>query len=72
MRVVAMHITEIDIGWLPPLEDYSLICDEQVNLFIGPNASGKSTILRALKMMHSLAIGGAVPYQSIGEAGRIT
>ena len=56
-----MHITKIDIGWLPPLEDIVFRFDKQVNLFIGPNASGKSTILRAIKMMHSFAIGEATP-----------
>ena len=30
-------------------------CDKQVNLFIGPNASGKSTILRAINRLYSLA-----------------
>ena len=30
-------------------------CNNRVNLFIGPNASGKSTILRAIMRLHSLA-----------------
>ena len=28
-------------------------CDERVNLFVGPNASGKTTILRAIKGSYS-------------------
>ena len=44
-----MHIQWISVDHLPPLEDIYFNCDEQVNLFIGPNASGKSTILRAIK-----------------------
>ena len=46
-----MYIKSITIcGHLPPLEDGTQFnLDNRVNLFIGPNASGKSTILRALK-----------------------
>ncbi len=43
-----MHVTEINIIDLPPLGEVYFKCDERVNLFIGPNASGKSTILRAM------------------------
>ena len=43
-----MHIKWIGIYQLPPLKNVSFDCDERVNLFIGPNASGKSTILRAM------------------------
>ena len=44
-----MRIQWISVEHLPPLEDVFMDCDAQVNLFIGPNASGKSTILRAIK-----------------------
>ena len=41
-----MHITEMDIKGTPPFtEMVELDFDERVNLFIGPNASGKSTLL---------------------------
>ena len=50
-----MHISWIGANNLPPLEYLSLECDEQVNLFIGPNASGKSTILRAINGLYSLS-----------------
>ena len=53
MGEVAMHITKVAIDGMPPLEDVTLICDEHVNLFVGPNASGKSTILRAINGLHS-------------------
>ena len=43
-----MHITRVNIDNLPPLGDVEFDCDERVNLFIGPNASGKSTVLRAI------------------------
>ena len=43
-----MHITRVEIENIPPLGDVDIDCDNQVNLFIGPNASGKSTILRGL------------------------
>ena len=42
-------ITSARIADIPPFTDpASFDLDEQVNLFIGPNASGKSTILRQL------------------------
>ena len=44
-----MHIAKIDIEGVPPLVGEAIFdCNERVNLFIGPNASGKSTILRAI------------------------
>ena len=48
-----MHIAWINIENLPPLGDVDLGCDERVNLFIGPNASGKTTILRAMSAADS-------------------
>ena len=44
-----MHIKWIGIRHLPPLDEVSFGCDERVNLLIGPNASGKSNILRGLR-----------------------
>ena len=45
-----MHITGMSIGGIPPFtEQIGVEFDEQVNLFVGPNASGKSTILRMLQ-----------------------
>ena len=42
-------ITSARIADIPPFTDpVEFVCDSQVNLFIGPNASGKSTILRQL------------------------
>ena len=52
--VVAMRIQWLSIDHVPPLEDIDIEhCDKQVNLFIGPNASGKSTILRAIEDLSS-------------------
>ena len=48
-----MHITGIGIHELPPLRNAFVDCHKRVNLFIGPNASGKSTILRALNAVYS-------------------
>ena len=53
LGVAALRIQWISVGKLPPLEDVYLDCDERVNLFIGPNASGKSTILRAIEDLSS-------------------
>ena len=44
-----MHIAKVDIEGVPPLVGEALFdCNERVNLFISPNSSGKSTILRAI------------------------
>ena len=77
-----MHIELLDIDWStvadePPLDlprfgEVIFTFDKQVNLFVGPNASGKSTILRTIRMMHSLAIGVESAPLIRGEAGSIT
>ena len=58
-----MHIYKVEVEGVPPLEqEVSINCDERVNLFIGPNASGKTTILRAMNGLNScLADGGNPP-----------
>ena len=43
-----MYVTGLDIERLPPLDSIRIDCDNRANLFIGPNASGKSTILRLI------------------------
>ena len=44
-----MHITGMDIRETPPFTELvELDFDERVNVFIGPNACGKSTILREI------------------------
>ena len=44
-----MHITGMSIGAIPPIsERITIKFDEHVNVFIGPNASGKSTVLLVL------------------------
>ena len=49
-----MYIEKILIRDIPPIsEAISLDCDERVNLLIGPNASGKSTIIRAVEYAYS-------------------
>ena len=50
----AMH--EIYGDDMPQIDGFEFTCDERVNLFIGPNASGKSTILRAIEGLHTLAL----------------
>ena len=50
-----MHITRVYVSNLPPLHNVEFDCDEHVNLFIGSNASGKSTILRAIRSLDSLS-----------------
>ena len=48
-----MPIKLIQTGSQPPLAAFLIACDERVNLFLGPNASGKSTILREMKHFYS-------------------
>ncbi len=44
-----MHLTRMNLGGVPPFtEPIKLKFDERVNVFVGPNASGKSTILTML------------------------
>ena len=44
-----MHLTGIKLGNSPPFTDpITLRFDERVNVFIGPNASGKSRVLSAI------------------------
>ena len=45
-----MHLTRMRFGGVPPFtEPVEFRFDERVNVFIGPNASGKSTLLLALE-----------------------
>ncbi len=49
-----MHIAKVDIEGVPPLVGEAVFeCSERVNLFIGPNSSGKSTILRAVNGLNT-------------------
>ena len=49
LGVAKMHLMRMHLGGIPPFTDpIRLSLDEKVNLFIGPNASGKSTILLVL------------------------
>ena len=49
-----MHIAGIDIENIPPLTHVAFDFNERVNVFIGPNASGKSTILRIINYLYSI------------------
>ena len=44
-----MHLTNLCIFNLPPLREVKFDFDRHVNLFVGPNSSGKSTILRTIR-----------------------
>ena len=53
-----MHIDKVEVEGVPPLvQEVSINCDDRVNLFIGPNASGKTTILRAMNGLPSQVVG---------------
>ena len=59
-----MHIARIEYQGLPPIKWATFDLDERVNLFIGPNATGKSTTLRAIKELYSLAQSDKVYYDA--------
>ena len=48
-----MHIRQLNLHHIPPIWGVNVDCDERINLFIGPNASGKTTILRAMEYVYS-------------------
>ena len=49
-----MRISKVEIEGVPPLEEeVGFDCDDRVNLLIGPNASGKTSILRAMNGLNS-------------------
>lgn len=63
-----MHITQVHIEDIRPLGNISFDCNERLNLFIGPNSSGKSTILRAVEGFYSLAVKqGVIFNEEYGE-----
>ena len=66
-----MHITGISIKGLPPLEDILFRCNKRVNLFVGPNATGKSTILRSLSGLYSTGLDGVVLSDELGTTDRM-
>ena len=46
-----MHLTRMRLGGVPPFtEPVEFEFDERVNVFIGPNASGKSTVLSEMNL----------------------
>lgn len=47
-----MHIRQLNLHHVPPINGVNVDCDKRVNLFIGPNALGKSTILRAMEYVY--------------------
>ena len=50
-----MHITQITIAHYPPFTDsVEFDLDRRVNVFIGPNATGKSTLLHASRKLLTL------------------
>ena len=60
-----MHLTGIKLGGIPPFtEPITLRFHERVNVFIGPNASGKSTLLTTLAACFSERVWGE---RSVGE-----
>lgn len=64
-----MHLTGIRLGNLPPFtEPITVRFDERVNVFIGPNASGKSMLLLALAdhfLRSSKVLENAIPWERL-------
>ena len=67
-----MHITAISIKELPPIENILIRCNERVNLFIGPNGTGKSTILRSMSGIYSTELNGVAFGDDLGVTGRMS
>ncbi len=63
-----MPIEKFKISWLGPFREIELQFDKQVNIFVGPNNCGKSTVLMALA--EALVFPFAVP-QRLYRKGRI-
>ena len=59
-----MHLTSISLKGYPPHRDTSFTFNKRANVFIGPNASGKTSILRAIRE-YFLGRGSDIP----GELG---
>ena len=51
-----MPIRGLHFKGIPPLPNGYVECDDRVNLFIGPNSSGKSTVLRAIDICFSKGV----------------
>ena len=66
-----MHITGFSIQGLPPLDNILFRCNERVNLFVGPNATGKSTILRSMSGLYSKELNGVVLSDELGTTHRM-
>ena len=67
-----MHITGVSIKGLPPLENILFRCNKRVNLFVGPNATGKSTILRSLSGLYSKQLKGMAVNDDLGLPDRMS
>ena len=67
-----MHITGISIQRLPPIENILLHCNERVNLLVGPNGTGKSTIVRSICGLYSKPLNGVVLSDGLGSTDRMT
>ena len=64
-----MKITKLEIEGYRSLRFQSW-CPGDLNVLIGPNASGKSNLLRALEMLSVAARGGLGKYIQNEEIGR--
>ena len=67
-----MHITAVSIRELPPIENILVRCNERVNLFIGPNGTGKSTILRSMSGLYSNSLNGVAFEDDLGVTDRMS
>ncbi len=67
-----MHITGITVADFPPFtEEVKFELDERVNVFMGPNASGKSTILRALQYRMEMEFEGRFGFELSDDWHRV-
>ena len=58
-----MYLQDLTVSFIPPfMDEVDFDFNEQVNLFIGPNACGKSTILRIIDYVHSRNQGDTIDH----------
>ncbi len=63
-----MHITGMRIHDFPPFTEWAeFTFDKRVNLLVGANATGKSTVLRVLRGLHGLSNDDEIPLDSAGN-----
>ena len=66
-----MHLTRMRLGGVPPFtEPVEFEFDERVNVFVGPNASGKSTVLSEINLVFDEALWRRTSVHRVTDQGK--